>query len=788
MDFSKPANARYIWNQVESYWEHRNLPKGQRFLGSVKLTKNSTERILGIAQANLSKLGHISLARLESQFGTEDFTWIKLLTFALAEYAYYDDGEKGYWQGVCDRLRIENCSSTCTALQQVAWQGVKDLGLVRSNKANRYVSTLWLQSGIPQQSLKHFADLIQNLDYDWWDLAHAEPIDLAQLLCDVCEQRFPQRGRLLTFLRSSCSEDSDEEADPISGTLLKGLATVAHELDRRGESPTILQDESQRARILQKYSLPNTFFLRSWDSLVNVLTPRSRHSKKRTIVNQRKKPLSLLLDVTDSFDIQLVLPEQQIYRKEWKTLQAEYCTLPEACWEGDIHLSSGVLQIPELRQAVTEVAEQWTWQLRSHKDSVLLEWHHAGIQPDQLCLIFDADTGELRSPQQLALSSEIVLFTPSDVERTYESTIEIVDSFVPCSLAGWRGHLLQRKATDAQIILCRDKLTQTLVWNQLTHHQPQLQGIRLKGHKQAFLGTPTLWYPPDPISKTLNVLVEDLSRRQTVSQPNQQVHLAASSSWQAVDLSQWVKSTSTYIVRLWNMSHQWSETFKVEADFQLAQAPPGQNLEVLDRQHLSIGEFPILCPTAEDFWLEELTIKGLWPLEELSFEITNGQDKIQISKNASGSGSVLISLASFRDTIPESNQYSLNWFLKDRVHQVMSLNSIGEKWAITNGFQEDAPWKKTEYIEGERSSNNSGSKPSVYWVQWEKRKIRHLQELLSYEIQKEGVREFISLSYDKQLPDYVQIRIEAQRYEPILKTICSSIEQKLHNKIRLVSR
>jgi hypothetical protein len=279
MDLSKPATTQHIWDQIEPYWEHRSLPEGQRFFGSVKITREATEEVLGIVSDNLVRVGAITLNRLHRRFGSEHLNWVKIVTFALSEYAYYDEGEHGYWEGVCQRLRIENTQNAQHALQQVIWQGVELLGLVRSEKANRYVSTLWLQSGIPRQSLDHFADLIQSLDYDWWDLAHADPVDLAQLLCDVCEQRFPQRGKLQTFLKSSCPED-EEGIDPISGNLLRGLATVAHELERRGESPECLREESQRTFILQNYSLPNTFFLRSWDSLIRVLTPRPKSSNQ----------------------------------------------------------------------------------------------------------------------------------------------------------------------------------------------------------------------------------------------------------------------------------------------------------------------------------------------------------------------------------------------------------------------------------------------------------------------------------------------------------------------------
>jgi hypothetical protein len=779
MDLSKPATTKHIWGKVESHWDHKDLPPGQRFLGSVRIQKKATEEILDVVQQNLTRFDCITTYQLEQQFGTWDRTWVKILTFALSEYAYYDDGEHGYWQGLCDRLEIELTQGTRKALQQVVWQGIEDLALVRSSKANRYVSSLWLQSGIPRQSLGHFADLLQNLDYDWWDMAHADPVDLAQLLCDVCQQKYPQRGRLLTFLRSSCPEDHEEEVDPLSGNLLQGLATVAHELERRGESPEILRDENQRTRVLQNYSLPNTFFLRSWDSLINVLTPRKKKHSRQAITSQRKKPLTLLLDITDSFDIQLVLPEQEIYRKEWKRLSAEYCTIPAGNWEGGINLEAGTIKIPELRQTITQAANQWSWQLKSHKDAVLLEWHHEGINPEQLCLIFDAETGELRSPQQLDLSSEIILFAPETVQRQYSDGLEIIDSFVPCSLAGWRGHWLQRTGTDASIKLTQGNQEQILSW-QMTSHQPQLQGVKLKDRQPKFLDTPTLWYPPLPIGKTLNLQVEDIDQRQTLTEPDQQILLPPKDNWQAVDLRPWVTQPSTYSVRLWTTASQWSATFSVQAQFQLTAPPPQQDLDLLNRQKISVPTKPIRCSTAADFWLEELTFKGLWPLETASFELTNGQETYRIIQSANHSGALSLALAPFRDALPEADRYALQQIIDSRCQNLIAWNfpKIEGDGSHPKVVKVVPTVPKTQHLPEPLGV--------TYCTQLDKRKVKQFLQLLEKETEQESISGIVSFWADPLLQDYIQISLEDQSYKPILDDICSKIGRQLNQPVQLI--
>ena len=55
------------------------------------------------------------------------------------------------------------------------------------------------------------------------------------------------------------------------------------------------------------------------------LTPKKHQpGTSSAIVSQRKKPLSLVLDVADSLNIQLYLPEQGLWKPEWSKLPGTF--------------------------------------------------------------------------------------------------------------------------------------------------------------------------------------------------------------------------------------------------------------------------------------------------------------------------------------------------------------------------------------------------------------------------------------------------------------------------------
>ncbi|UIE36686.1 hypothetical protein [Leptodesmis sichuanensis] len=464
---------------------------------------------------------------------------------ALSEYAYYGECDAGFWKGVCDRLKLQNTQGTRNALREVVRQGSDLLGLRvirdKRNEGVRCVSTLCLQSGIPQQNLSHFAQLLEELarQYDWWDIAHAEPEDLSQLVYEFCRQKHPQWGKLLKFLESSCT-DSDEEAEPVSGELLQGLAVVAQALERQGLAPVVLQDAHQREQLLQNFCLPNTFFLRSWDNLIQVLTPQEESSNYRCkLVSLRKKPLLLMLDVADSMDIQLVLSAQMLWQPDWRNWRGTYAQIQERGWETTLPID-GALEIPELTLPICDIAQGWVWHLRSHTGKSLVEWHCRGVTQDFPVLIFDAWTGDrLALPHGLKGKTEIICFYDRIIQLRMSDGIELIDSFVPCSIAGWRGQQLQLISEKAQLTICSAQFTQIIDWDNSQTNYPQLRGIKLKRKESTYLEVPSIWYPPITLAKTLNIQVEDIKNREVLTESNEQVRLSPS-SWQQITLSRWM--------------------------------------------------------------------------------------------------------------------------------------------------------------------------------------------------------------------------------------------------------
>ena len=434
----------------------------------------------------MSQLSRVTHHSLYEHFDEPKQNWLKILTFALSEYAYhYSSPEDKFWQGCCQRLNLAYNQGIEKTFRDIAAEGIDILGLVTAKGGYRYVSTLWLQSGVPKQNLDHFSQLVQEVsdEYGWWELAHTEREDLSQELLDFCQNKHPQWGTLIHFLKSSCSLDGEDEVEPISGQLVQGIATVAQELERKGHSPELLRDDNQREDLLGSYYLPQNFFLRNWDTLIRVLTPKERQGgNRRVIISRRKKPLSLILDVADSLNIQLVLPEQSLGCAEWKNLSETFCQIPESGWEGTIP-DSGVFSIPGQVVNVSSVCDRFHWQLLNHKGSCLIEWHLEGVASDFPCLIFDAWSGEhipLHLPNpSISGTEEIIYFTPRDVQLAFANGIEILDSCVPSSIRGWLGQHIRLTTKESSIVFAtpNSAISQSIIWKLFNNEQPQLMPL-----------------------------------------------------------------------------------------------------------------------------------------------------------------------------------------------------------------------------------------------------------------------------------------------------------------------
>ncbi len=762
------------------------------------MTRLDSDQLLDITSENLSRLSSITFKRLCDRFNPYDHKkyWIRIITLALSEYAYYDDGEDGFWQGVCDRLSVENSQGTQNALREVLNQGFSLLGLVQAQKKNRYVSTLWLQSGIPQQNLTQFAQLLAGLSsqYDWWDINDAEPEDLSCLLHDFCQEHHSQWGKLLTFLSSSCTKD-DDGVEPISGQILKGIAFVAKSLEQKGLDPAVLKDAHERERLLQNFGLPNTFFLRDWDDFVSVLTPRSNRSiRRRSIVSHRKKPLSLWLDIFDTEEIQLVLPAQILQRSDWKALGDTHVHIPEQGWESEFSRDGKLEILEDITLPVKQIADEWVWHLRSHSKASLVEWRCEGASPGLPVLFFDAETGDRLSPHNgLRGITHIIVFHPRNIQVALSKGVKVEESFVPCSIAGWRGQQIRLTDEQAQLTIHGTQSTRVVPWERSQEEFLQIRGLKLKHKTPIYLEVPSVWYPSVLLPKTVNIQIENLDTRKVLTEVDEQVRLKASDSWQAINLSKWINGRGKYSVLIWNENERWHEKFELRSSFELEQSSLIVQAQAydLDEQLLSM---PIQVSSAQDFWLKELKLKNLWPLEEVNFSLESQPEKHSFTRHANSFGLLSISLASFRDELPESDRYSLVYQRQGEDHQ--SLLDVSCEESIENLVTEQKtllPKPSADKLPSDKKQSNVESAPQQMTYSLNiKNNTREIRKAFctrfSNQLKKSGLTQHnIELIKDPILKDLILIRIGSQQDFTILEDTANNVASTLYTSISLTA-
>jgi hypothetical protein len=667
-NFSTPGHTQELWRTISKYWSHSNRPSGQRFLGSVQINQKATDQVLDVVGDNFIKLGTVTHNKLHTRFNDPEKNWLKILTFALSEYAYYYSSvEEKFWDGFCQKLKLNYSQSIENTLRKIAGEGFNLLGIVKAKGGYSYVSTLWLQSGIPQQNLNHFAQLVQEFsnEYGWWEIAHNPCEDIAEELFDFCQEKHPQWGTLINFLKASCSQEENEEVEPISGQLLQGIAIIAVELERQGTLPEALKNGNEREKLLGNYDLPNNFFLRDWNSLIQVLTPKQRRfGNSRKIISRRQKPLSLVLDVADSLNMRLVLPEQNLWKKGWERLGGNFCQIPAAGWEGTIPNNPG-LMIPEQAVNIKSEAELWEWQLLDHRKNCLTEWKLEGITSDLPCLIFDAWTGDRLNLDSanptIKGTEEIICFTPKGVQLNFGNGIEIIDSCVPSSLPGWQGQQLALTNKESSINLSFIDTTapRLLKWTLSGDTQPSLRGLKIKGKKSVYLEIPSFWHPPTDREVSLNVSIEDITCRQIVINTTETVQ--ASDTWVEIALDRWITKPGKYEVRFWNQSHRWSYRFEIQSNYQITETPEIKQLKVSFGSQFQVDKLPVNCDYADKFWATEIQIEGFYPLEIISLLLYDKQEKVFSQYQADSLGSLHINLASLYNLLPLNS----NWFALD---------------------------------------------------------------------------------------------------------------------------
>ena len=335
-DFRNAKYINHLWeNTILPYWNHKDRRAGYRFLGNVSIEPTESDRLIFIVGKNLQKLDCITENSLQQSFSALNKDWIKIITFALSEYAYYYSNER-FWEGFCDHIDIKHSQTVENTLRQVTEQGIDSLGLVRAFSGYKYVSTLWLQSGIPKKNMSHFATIVQEMadEHGWWEISHSSALDIAEKLWQYWENKYSQMG-WGTIKHFLSLEDSNEDLEPISGQLVKNIAIVARELEYKSLSPETIKDREAREELIGNSNLSYSFFIRDWSDLITVLTPRTGKSD-RSLIKRRNEPPYLYLDIVNTLNTQLILPEQSLWKNEWRNLRGTYCQIPEAGWEDDI--------------------------------------------------------------------------------------------------------------------------------------------------------------------------------------------------------------------------------------------------------------------------------------------------------------------------------------------------------------------------------------------------------------------------------------------------------------------
>ncbi|MFZ4730128.1 MAG: chromosome partitioning protein ParA, partial [Pseudanabaena sp.] len=505
-------------------------------------------------------------------------------------------------------------------------------------------------------------------------------------------ERHPQWSTLIGFLKISYS--NTEKVEPISGQLVQGIASVALELERNQENPEILRDVNQRESRLSNYYLPKHFFLRDWDNLIQVLTRTQRHGSSylRTI-KPRKKPLSMVLDIFNTGNIQLVLPEQNLREPKWSALLGRYCHIPDfisgSIWEGNIpHSNSEFLNISEQIINLRSMETQWRLHLLAHDKSELIFWCQDGITDALPCLIFDANIGthiSLDTANPIIFkTNEVICFVPKHIKLKLNNEIDILSSYVPCSISGWYGQHIQLLSHNSEIALIQSGQNSPILisWQISDKQQPVLRGLKIKERKEIYIEAPTFWHPPTSQDLSFNISVENLTSQEITARTS--VEILISDRWQSILLEQMISTSGKYLVRFWNENLRYSYSFELKSLHLMSEASSFADIQVFKGLQDIAESLPIQCDRLEQFWAQTITIRGLWTLEKVTLTLSNGASQISYVIYADKSGAIMISLATLHGKLSDSDWYALDFqrsgMETQRLVELFSSQSISCTW------------------------------------------------------------------------------------------------------------
>lgn len=671
-----PYYLQKLWEEgLYPFWYHSNRPSGRRFLGSVPVQQEESDKLYNILAFKLRNFEAVTYEALDGSLssyfrGGKDDCWLNIFTFLMSEYAYFHSEENNkFWKGLCDKLQIKHSDNVEKELRKIAGEGMKKLGLIQTNNGFRFVSNLWLQSGIPVKNIGHFSQLVQEEadEYGWWEIAHSEPIDIAEQLLSSCQKRHKGWGTLKNFLSTSYSEE--EKLEPITGELVQGIARIAYILEKENRPVHSIQDPHFIEQISREYVLPQSFFLRDWEQIIKILTPRK--DPINTIVSRRVKSLFLFLDVAYTGNTELILPRQTFDRANLNKYKGSNCYIPEAEWIGEVSID-GKLEIPELSKKIHETDEIREFKLLDRNKKEIYKWPKQGIDNSLPCLIFDAARGThlpvyLPNPRIVGIE-EIICFYPKEITIEFSEEIETIDPYIPCSIQNWRGQQIRLFDRSASIDLTfpDDRPPQKIIWNRDSEYHPALVGTRLMNLKgiDIYLDPPTFWYPPSDRDFTINMVLDNLNERTTITR--QTYPKQKSSEWYQIPLQEWIIKPdpappalrSRYQVYFEIDYQRWTYQFEIRREYRILETPAIVSPSI----ELRTGEsIPYICNSSNQFWSKTITIKGLWVLEEIVFLLDNGKESIAYQVQADTSGEVIFNVAVLHDALSPSNYYRLEY-------------------------------------------------------------------------------------------------------------------------------
>ncbi len=698
--FMNPQYTKKIWQeQILPFWLDRDKPIGHKFLGHVNIPRSQSDELIALVGENLRRLDGIT-ERKTRIFNSLDQDWIKIFTFAVSEYAYYYSDDL-FWEGLCNRWEISSNQTVNTALRQIAKKGIKLLGLVEAPNGYKYVSTLWLQSCIPSQNLDQFAQLLKELAerYGWDYLAENSVENLTEKILYLYNHKYPQGGTLSHLFKYQ---------EPISGRIIQGIAKIARKLEANQLSPTILEDERQRDSIIGNLSLDEGFFLRDWEAIVKILTPKENNSRCQNIDKKEKEnDLSLHLDIEDSRNIQLILPEQSLWDNEWENHRGSECKISEAGWEGNIPMK-GSLEIPELTIDINQVSQEYIVLLKNDRGDSIHTWFCEGIDEELPCLIFDAFSGEyfplnLDNPIIIGVG-QIICFTPKEITIVFDEGIQSIDNCIPCSLKGWKGIEMRLGGASGCISIQSDDKTidRTIDWQLQENDTPRLIGIKSNWRKSIYLEVPILCLPPIQQSLQVDIKIQDAESKSELC--SNSYTFPASLKWFEQSLEQWIDKPGNYRMSISSDNINWSQKFTVIEKYStlvISEIPKPQIY--IKERIVDVEKLPLSYKSSHEFDAQIMEIRGLWNLEQVSLIMTNGTDgDICHYTQADREGNLKISLSELSEFWDKSaDYYSLSYQRcgydrQSLIEAKLSLNKFEWLWIdgelTISGLKPDRPY------------------------------------------------------------------------------------------------